>query len=192
MLFFLILMCVGLVGLVGMALPGVFRHGGGHSVHGGGHSVHGGGHGAHLGHHASLSHGHTAAHPVHAHGHPSSGHAASGSKGGQGLAHFLPEPRLVLSVLALYGAFGNVLERVFQFPFWVSALVALLPALLVERLVLGPLWRLALEFQGRPSSPLGALVLEEARAVTAFRNGRGLVEVIRDGRSVQLSARLVE
>jgi hypothetical protein len=35
-------------------------------------------------------------------------------------------------------------------------------------------------------------VLEEAKAVTPFRNGRGVVAVVRDGRMVQFSARLVE
>ncbi|WP_375772425.1 hypothetical protein NR798_16560 [Archangium gephyra] len=163
MLFFLIVMCVGLVGLSAMAIPGVFHHGLGH---GSGHVTHV----THVTHH---------------------GHAVPGSDSGHGFMHFLPEPRLLFSLLALYGAFGNVLALTLS-SFWLVALLALLPALLVERFVLAPLWTLAFRFQGRPSSPLPALLMEDARAVTPFRNGKGLVRVIRDGRSVQLSARLVD
>jgi len=47
-------------------------------------------------------------------------------------------------------------------------------------------------FRGRPVGPLEGLACEEARAVTPFRNGRGVVAVTRHGREVQLSARLVE
>jgi len=35
-------------------------------------------------------------------------------------------------------------------------------------------------------------VAEDARAVSEFRNGRGIVEAVRDGRSIQLVALLVE
>jgi hypothetical protein len=103
----------------------------------------------------------------------------------------VPTPRVIFSVLALYGAFGNMLALTFA-SLWLAALLALLPALLVERFLLSPLWKLAFRFQGQPSSPLPALLMEQARAVTPFHNGKGLVQVIRDGRSVQLSARLLE
>ncbi|WNG56394.1 hypothetical protein F0U59_17695 [Archangium gephyra] len=161
MLFFLIVMCVGLVGLSAMAIPGLFHHG-------------------HLGD-GSWHVTHT----------PPHGHPVPGSDSSHGFPPFLPAPRLLFSVLALYGTFGNVLALT-HLPLWIVALLALLPALLVERFVLAPLWKLAFQFQGRPSSPLPALLMEDARAVTSFRNGKGLVRVIRDGRSVQLSARLVE
>ncbi len=161
MLFFLIVMCVGLVGLGAMAVPGLFHHG---------HLGDGSWHVAHAPHH---------------------GHLVPGSHSSHGFLRFLPAPRLLFSVLALYGAFGNVLALTLL-PLWLVALLALLPALLVERFVLAPLWKLAFQFQGRPSSPFPALLMEDARAVTSFRNGKGLVRVIRDGRSVQLSARLVE
>ena len=39
---------------------------------------------------------------------------------------------------------------------WLAALLALLPALLVERFLLAPLWNFAFRFQGQPSSPLPA------------------------------------
>ena len=35
-------------------------------------------------------------------------------------------------------------------------------------------------------------MLADARAVTPFRNGRGIVELVRDGRIVQFDARLVD
>ena len=45
---------------------------------------------------------------------------------------------------------------------------------------------------GQPCRSLGTLLFCEAKAVTPFRNGRGLVSVEHEGRIVQLSARLVE
>lgn len=190
MTFFLIVMCVGLVGLVAMALPGLFHHG----LTGHGHATtHLHGAGPHVAHH-----GHAAVPPAHAgtHAGHASGHAAHGSHavhtGGKSLAHLIPEPRLIFSFLALYGAFGNALVGLSLASVWFAALVALLPALLVERYLLAPLWKLAFRFQGQPSSPMPALLLEEAQAVTPFRNGKGMVRVVRDGRSVQLSARLIE
>jgi len=105
---------------------------------------------------------------------------------------FLLSPRIAFSLLALYGASGNALEHTLHLRPMVTALAAVLPALLVERFAVSPLWNLAFRFQGQPSSSLGALVLEEAKAVTPFRNGRGVVAVVRDGRMVQFSARLVE
>ncbi|HZU96541.1 MAG TPA: hypothetical protein VFF73_07620 [Planctomycetota bacterium] len=103
----------------------------------------------------------------------------------------LLEPRAALSVLALYGALGNLgvaaglSERA-------AALVALFPSLALEALAVGPLFRFALRFEGRPSTPLEHLAAERARAVTEFKNGRGIVEAVRDGRSIQLIADLVE
>jgi hypothetical protein len=105
---------------------------------------------------------------------------------------FVPSPRAICSVLALYGAFGNALLRAGHLPFASAAIVAVLPALLVERFVVRPVWNLLFRFQGQPSAPLEALLLSEALAVVPFRNGRGLVSVERDGRVVQLAATLRE
>ncbi len=101
------------------------------------------------------------------------------------------EPRSALSTLALYGASGNVLDAAGA-PLLVAALVALVPALAAEVFLMRPLVRLASGFQGRPSTPLACLAAEPARAVSAFANGRGMVEVVHDGRVVQLVASLVE
>jgi len=161
---FVVAMAVGLLGLASMALPGLIRRSGSH----------------------------------HGLGHAQGGAARAGGRGasfrrgqGGGRHGWVPEPRKVLDLLALFGAFGNLLDVALGWPVWRAALGAILPALIVEAVVLAPLWRWALRFQGRPSTPMAALILEEARAVTAFRNGRGIVSVVRDGRAVQLPARMV-
>lgn len=132
-------------------------------------------HGAHgtLPAHGAATHA-----PAH---HPSA--AASATR-------FIPSPRLVFSVLALYGAFGNALVRAVHLTPLVAGLVAVVPALVVERFVVTPVWKLLFRFAGQPSSPLAELVLCEATAVTAFRNGRGIVSLVRDGRLVQFAAQL--
>jgi hypothetical protein len=179
---FLTLMVIGLAGLVVMALPAL----------------------------AGAAHGHGAVHSIHSHGaHPAIGArglvllkglkgktAQAPSGGGETFAalclRFLPSPRIVFSLLALYGAFANALEHAMHMQPGVAGLAAVLPTLLIERFAVAPLWNLAFRFQGHPSSSLDALVMEEAKAVTPFRNGRGVVAVVRDGRMVQFSAHLVE
>ncbi|HEX8950364.1 MAG TPA: hypothetical protein VF945_00895, partial [Polyangia bacterium] len=174
---FLTLMVIGLAGLLVMALPAFARHGTG---------------GAHAGHHAL--HVKTAATlPAHAQAHAT--HALvkqTNAAVAAGPTRFIPSPRLIFSVLALYGAFGNALVRAAHLPTLVAALVAVLPAAAVERFAVTPLWNLLFRFEGRPSAPLEELVLCDATAVTAFRNGRGIVSIVRDGRLVQFSARLVD
>jgi len=179
---FLTLMIVGLTGLFVMALPAFARHGA-PGAHGG---VLRAGHAAKVG----ALHGASAA--------KAAGYAVAGKAGAAakaetgGLTRFFPSPRLVFSLCALYGSFGNALERAVHLPTATAALVALLPAVAVERFAVTPLWNLLFRFQGQPSSPLEELVLSEARAVTRFHGGRGVVSVVRDGRHVQLSARLVD
>ena len=53
-----------------------------------------------------------------------------------------------------------------------------------------PLWNALIHAEGQPSAPLEELVMDEAEAVTPFTNGRGIVQVVRDGRLVQFSAHL--
>jgi hypothetical protein len=172
---FLILMVIGLAGLVVMALPALTG-----LVHG---------------HGAGPTHDLHAPFPARALGLIRAKSPQPAVGGGASFAsvclRFLLSPRIIFSLLALYGAFANALMHAGHLRPAVAALVAALPTLLVERFAVSPLWNLAFRFQGRPSSPLGALVLEEAKAVTPFRNGRG-VSVVRDGRIVQFSARLVE
>ena len=111
------------------------------------------------------------------------GHAASATR-------FIPSPRLIFSVLALYGAFGNAGVHAFHLTPLVAGLAAVVPAIAIERFCVTPLWNLLFRFAGPPSSPLAELVLCEATAVTAFRNGRGIVSLVRDGRIVQFAAQL--
>ncbi len=185
---FLALMVIGLAGLLLMAVPAFGRHGHGPS------GVHGrGGAGRLVAGHGGAGRAALVA--------SSKAGAAAGAASATGredepetavhrLLGLLPSPRAVCSVLALYGAFGNALVHAGHLPFGVAALVATIPALLVERLVVRPVWNLVFRFQGQPSTPLDTLLLSEAKAVVPFRNGRGLVSVVRDGRVVQLSATL--
>jgi hypothetical protein len=173
---FLTLMVIGLAGLAVMALPALTG--------------------------AAHGHGGAPAHGSHAHFGARALGLAKGRGAQPGAAdealfaltslRFLLSPRVIFSVLALYGAFGNALVHALHLAPTFAALVAILPTLLVERFAVAPLWNLAFRFQGQPSSPLGALVLEQAKAVTPFRNGRGLVAIVRDGRLVQFSASLAE
>jgi hypothetical protein len=179
---FLILMVVGLVGLFAMAIP-AFAHG--HALSGHGHGLgHGAAHGgaAHAGPHGALT--------------PTSGGARGvaaqllipADPAQQSRWRFVPSPRAVFSVLALYGAFGNAAVHAFHLAPGLAALVAALPAVFVEWALVRPLWRMLFRFQASESSPLEQLALTEAEAVVPFRNGRGIVSTVRDGRRVQLSA----
>lgn len=167
---FLVLMVVGLVGLFAMAIPAFGR---GHALSGHG-AVHGGPH-------VALT--------------PTGGARAVASQmlipadpAQHSRWRFVPSPRAVFSVLALYGAFGNAGVHAFHLTPALAALAAALPALLVEWLLVRPLWRMLFRFQAKESSPLEQLTLTEAEAVVPFRNGRGIVSTVRDGRRVQLSA----
>ncbi|MGH7329956.1 MAG: hypothetical protein ACREJX_16545, partial [Polyangiaceae bacterium] len=185
------LMVVGLLGLLAMALPafaGSRSHGA--LARGGAHAKIFARGGAHAGALARGAHG--------LKGVAQSKLAAVSTRGGsQDLipadierpSHlwFIPSPRAICSVLALYGAFGNALLRAAHFSPLAAALVAAVPAILVEKFAVTPLWRLLFRFQGQPSSPLEELILAEAKAVTPFRNGRGMVSLVRDGMMVQFS-----
>jgi hypothetical protein len=160
---FLTLMVVGLVGLVMMAIPALGGHR--HLAH---IQTHGHAHGADLAHHAT--------------------HAHSARDG----LRFLPSPRALFSLSAFYGAFGNALVRAAHLTTTRAALIAIGPALLTEWLLIRPIWNLLFRFQGQASAPLEALIMSEAEAVVPFRNGKGIVATVRDGRRVQLQARLSE
>jgi hypothetical protein len=172
---FLTLMVIGLVGLFVMALPAFSHHGVTHNVHG-----HTNGLGRIGSLRAARSEAMAAAQSGILAAHPTT----------KSLLRFVPSPRAVCSVLALYGAFGNALMRAAHLQFAIAAVLAFAPALLVEWVVVRPVWNLLFRFQGQPSSPLEALILTEATALVPFRNGKGVVSAIRDGRAVQFSARL--
>jgi hypothetical protein len=173
---FLTLMVIGIAGLATMALPAFVRGGAGALPRGPSLPVHG---------------------PAHVHVPlPALPRAPDGQAlpaiiaAHSGVARWLPSPRGVLTVLALFGAFGNVFADAFRFSPLSAALAALVPTFLVERLAVRPLWNLVFRFQAEPTAPLEHLILSEATAVVPFRNGRGMVSVHREGRIVQFRASL--
>ncbi len=217
---FLTLMVIGLVGLVMMAIPALGGHG--HAAptgHAGaiGHGA-GAGHALGTGHAVGSGAGHALgtghAGPGASSGQPApcapvappsqgasqalaqavlpAGAPPADARPSRGILRFVPSPRAIFSVLALYGAFGNALVHAGHQPFLVAALLAAIPALLIERFAVRPIWNLVFRFQASPSAPLDTLLLCEAKAATPFRNGKGIVSVVREGRLVQLAARLSE
>jgi hypothetical protein len=185
------MMVIGLVGLVMMALPAL----GGHHLppmHGHGHGLGPpGSHGANLGAAATHAHAHPTEmlapglvpNPTVLLAVPSATHA---------IRRIIPSPRAVFSVFALYGASGNALIHAAHLSRHNAALLAIGPALLIEWFLIRPVWNLMFRFKADASSPLEELILAEAQAVVPFRNGRGLITTVRDGRRVQLSARLCD
>ncbi len=172
------LLVIGLVGLAAMAVPAFGRaHG---ALPGSSALGHGAAHG--------ISHAHVA--PVAPGARGALQHLLPADPGHASGWRLVPSPRAVFSVLALYGAFGNAGVHAFHLPFLIAALVAAAPALLVERLLVRPLWNLVFRLEAPACSPLEQLILSEAEAVTRFRNGRGMVSTVRDGRRVQLVANL--
>jgi hypothetical protein len=185
---FFALMIIGLIGMVLMAVPGLNRHGHGGLLHG-----HGGPVGHALGGHNAHAPGGHAAHGAPATASGAHGHTAGGKEAANAsslLSRLIPSPRVVFSLLTAYGAFGYALVGAMHLTPALAAWVALIPALLLERFALEPLWQAMLQFQGTPCAPLTELVLTEAVAVTPFRNGKGIVQLVREGREVQFSARL--
>jgi hypothetical protein len=119
--------------------------------------------------------------------------AASSGQQSQGagfeFSRLIPSPRAIFSILALFGAFGFALVPIVHNVFYAS-LIAALPAWAIEYFAIRPFWNFLFQFQGKPTTPIEALVLCDAKAVTPFRNGKGVVAVEHDGRLVQFSARL--
>jgi hypothetical protein len=189
---FLILMVIGLVGLAMMAIPAFARHGTAPPTQA---------HAGALGHHAGGGHlpphgaaqGHAPVRPTTAIDSAVSQEMLPAADAApSGIVRWLPSPRAVFTGLALYGAFANALVDAFHRSPLVAALAAVLPTLLVERFVVRPVWNLVFRFQGRPSASLDQLILADAVAVVPFRNGRGIVSTRREGRVVQLAARLCD
>ena len=189
---FLTLMVIGLVGLLMMAVPAFGRIGHGHAgSHAPGHAL-GQGTSHQLGHGGGGARGAIIVVPRSS---ATTNAPASTNQelipadtAPRGMLRFVPSPRAIFSVVALYGAFGNALVEAALLALPLAALLAVFPALLVERILVRPVWNLLFRFQGQPSSSMQTLLYSEARAVVPFRNGRGLVSVERDGRLIQLSA----
>lgn len=133
------------------------------------------GHGGHAGH---EGHGH-AGHAAHAH------HA--GDHGALWLQSFL-SPRVLFSLLVGFGA-GGMLAAPLSEPWRLGA--GILGAVVLEALLVGPLWRFLFRFESNPAVTLDSSIEDDARAVTSFdANGCGLVALDVDGQIVQLLATL--
>ena len=170
----LIVAIIGIIGLLLMAIPGLCGHG-----HG---SLHLPGHG--------TIHTHS---PLHSAPHSHSVPAANNTPPPitpLTFLRWLPSPRVVFSTMTMDGTIGYGLEGTFHLSAGMALLLALIPAAVIEKLIFTPLWNKMLQFEGKPSSPLEMLTMQEAVAVTPFRNGRGMVSVDRDGREVQFRATL--
>ena len=188
---FLIVMIIGMVGLALMAIPGISR----------GHGVHVSGHGSlHTGH---ASGGHSTGRvggPAHTSTNTGAGATSASSHSTDSLVEanmaaslrWFPSPRAAFSIMTLFGGFGYAFETGAHLKEGIAAILAIILAALVERYAVGPAWNSLMQFEGVPSSPLDELTFQDAVAVTAFRNGKGMVTVVRDGRAVQLLAYLRE
>ncbi len=102
---------------------------------------------------------------------------------------YLAEPRVLFSILALFGSFARAMQMA-GLNSAAAAGIGLAGALLAERMVVNRIWNLLMGFAGKPATPLVQLTFTEATAVTPFHNGKGVVQVIRDGRAVQMAAHL--
>jgi hypothetical protein len=159
---------LGGVGLGVMAVSGMGRHG--HSGHG--HATHG----------AHAGHGHTAAHAAHGH---TGAHAVHQGFGARDVAAVLTSPRILFSLLIGFGTTGELLRGLLGGPVLFVAAVA--GGVAFERLLVAPLWNLAMRFASNPARTLESVVTDDATAVSNFdANGQGLVAIELDGQVVQI------
>lgn len=176
---YLISLILGAAGLLAMAASGLGRHGhGGAAGHGHGVAVPGG----HAGHDGSAGHGAG-----------TGGHAGSHGHLAQGASHaatwVLMAPRFLFAGLLGFGLVGMSLQS------WLGGTVLLLAAIagaiVVERAVVNPLWKLALRFASNPATTLDGAIESDAIAVSNFdRNGQGIIAVEVDGHIQQVLATL--
>ena len=174
---------LGAAGLLTMALQGI----------GGGHGDHAGGHGHDAGHAGHAGHGHAGSHAgSHGSSHDS-GHASAHAHHDSALGKFLwgfASPRVWFSVLLGMGLAGRVTRGFFGGGAMLF-IAALGLGLIMEGLLVRPLWNLAFRFASKPALTLESCVEDEATAVTSFdRNGQGIISVDLDGQMVQLLATL--
>lgn len=88
-----------------------------------------------------------------------------------------------------FGFAGLLLRPVLGGPLLLAGAVA--GGVLFERLLVAPLWNLAMRFASAPAVTLESAVSDEATAVTSFdANGQGIVSLEVDGQVVQILATL--
>jgi hypothetical protein len=174
---------LGATGLGAMALSGLGNRGHanapGHG-HGSGNSV--GGHGTAHGHvgHAPVGH----AHSVHGHG---LAHL-SGSLASRAIWS-ITSPRFLFSFALGFGVAGQLFRSALGGPALLAAAIG--GGVLFERLLVAPLWNLAMRFASQPAQTLESAITDEATAVTSFdANGQGIVSIEVDGQVQQILATL--
>lgn len=209
---FLVLLLIGIVGIATMTALG-FLHGGSH--HGQNHGLHAGHHshgGPVLHHsdagslHSGMHHGQAIAHhgSVHvdtsgpAHSHATTAHAianadranlVNAATGPHWLLSYIPSPLDIFSICFGAGAVGSLMQA--RYPQTVATIGAIVGGLVLNYLVIRPLFRIGLRFESTPTSGLEGLVAFTGHAITNFdASGRGLVKLTLDGQLVQLLATL--
>lgn len=175
---YLISLVLGAGGLLAMAATGLGRHGhgaasghGGHAGHAG-HGADGGGHGSAHSHAGSAGHGHVSGGAAHA------------------ATWLLMTPRYLFAGLLGFGLVGISLQT------WLGGSLLLLAAIAggiaLERVLVNPLWKLALRFASNPATTLDGAIESDAIAVSNFdRNGQGIIAVEVDGHVQQVLATLM-
>jgi len=167
-------LALGGIGLGTMAVAGLGARGGGH--HGHGHQG-----GAH--HHGGAGHAHV--HGAGSHHHDVADIRALQAPGiGRGLGA-LVSPRIIFSFLVGFGAGGVLLRHTIGGVALLAA--AVVAGVLLERLLVAPLWRLAHRFESAPALTLESSITDDAHAVSSFdARGQGLVAIELDGQVVQV------
>jgi hypothetical protein len=117
------------------------------------------------------------------------GHSTHGVSFERGATWLLSAPRILFSVLLGLGATGLATGPVLGGV--VQAVAAVAGGLLFERLIITPIWNVAMKFESTPSLTLESTLMDEATAVTNFdRNGEGIVSIELNGQIIQILAKL--
>jgi hypothetical protein len=103
----------------------------------------------------------------------------------------LMSPRFLFAGLLGFGLIGVAFRS------WISGMVllgvAIAGGIVIERLLVAPLWKQAMRFETRPAITLESATFSEARVVSNFdKNGQGIVAVEVDGQVQQILATLTE
>jgi hypothetical protein len=103
----------------------------------------------------------------------------------------LMSPRFVFAGLLGFGLIGVALKSLLGGILLLGA--AIVGGILIERLLVAPLWKLSMRFASNPANTLESATFSEAKVVSNFdRNGQGIVAVEVDGQVQQILATLTE
>ena len=101
----------------------------------------------------------------------------------------LMTPRFLFALLLGFGLAGVLLQSLVGGTLLLG--LAVLGAVVVERALVNPLWKLALRFASNPATTLDSAIESDAVAVSNFdRNGQGIIAVEVDGHVQQVLATL--